>query len=160
LIHNTTENEEGGIRIMTKVIQRIGLIAILCFVLFGCSFLVKELHLSVPPQIVAGTHDPGDYLDIIELDATVSTAYPVPNPYDGTSADLTVQLIASGLGTDNLYLNPGTVVIRQGESVGTFFVSAFYDGTPAADETVTITAKAVGYQEDSATIWISYPTPP
>lgn len=142
---------------MIRIIQRIGLIAVLCFILFGCSFLVKELHLSVPPEIRAGTLDPDDIFEIIPLDATVSTAFPIPNPYDGTSAKLTVQLIASGLGADNLDLVPGTVVIEKGESVGEFFVSAIYDGTSAADETVTITAQAVGYEEDSVTITITFP---
>jgi len=145
---------------MTRGIGRILLVGILCFFLFGCSFLVKELHLSVPPQIIAGTHDPNDDLDIIELGGTVSTAFPVPNPDDGTSAALTVQLIASGDGVDNLNLNPGSVVIIQGESIGTFLVSAFYNGINAPDEEVTITASAAGYEEDTATITISFPPPP
>lgn len=142
---------------MIRIIQRIGLIAVLCFVLFGCTFLVKELYLSVPPEIEAGTLDPYDTLDIIEFEATVSTAYPVPNPYDGTSADLTVKLRASGLGKDNVYLKPGTVIIEKGGSVGLFILSASYNGITAGDETVTITAEAVGYQEDSVTITVTYP---
>ena len=139
---------------MLRVIYKILLIGVLCFVFFGCTFLIKELHLSVPPQIVA--EDPWSVVPT-EWAATVSTAYPVPNPYDGTSANLTVQLIASGPGADNLDLIDGTVVILQGESVGSFFVSAIYDGTPAPDEQVTITAQAVGYEEDSATITIRFP---
>jgi hypothetical protein len=141
---------------MIRVIHRIVLIGVLCFILFGCTFLVKELHLSVPPQIVA--EDPWSVTPT-EWAATVSTSYPVPKPYDGTSADVTVQLIASGPGADNLNIIDGTVVILQGESVGSFFVSAIYDGIPAADETVTITAQAVGYEEDSATITIRFPIP-
>ena len=142
---------------MIRVIYKILLIGVLCFVFFGCTFLVKELHISVPPQIVA--EDPDFVGTPTEWAATVSTAYPVPNPYDGVSANLTVQLIASGPGADNLNLIDGTVVILQGESVGSFFVSAIYDGTPVADETVTITAQAVGYEEDSATITIRFPSP-
>ncbi len=89
---------------MIRIIQRIGLVAVLCFILFGCTFLVKELYLAVPsiiPEEASGF--------ATELDATVSTAFPVPNPYDGTSADLTVQLTVSGTGSNRLYLNPGTV---------------------------------------------------
>jgi len=142
---------------MIRIIQRIVLIGVLCFVLFGCSFLVKELHISVPPQIQAGTYDTLDDYDIVESGGTVSTAYPVPNPYDGTSADLTVKLTASGDGADNLIINPGTVVIEKGTSVREFFVSAVYDGISAPSETVTITAQAVGYEGDSAIITISYP---
>jgi len=145
---------------MIRVIYKILLIGVLCFVFFGCTFLVKELHISVPPQIVAGTYDPDDLYDIVESGGTVSTAYPVPNPYDGTSADLTVNLIASGDGADNLILNPGSVVIEKGTSVREFFVSAVYDladPPPAAIEYVTITAQAVGYDEDSVTISITYP---
>ena len=141
---------------MIRIIQRIGLVAVLCFILFGCTFLVKELHLSVRPEIVA--EDPYDVTPT-EWAATVSTAYPVPSPYDGTSADLTVKLIASGDGADNLILNPGTVVIEKGASVGEFFVSAVYDilDPPPSTEFVTITAEAVGYDEDSVTITIRYP---
>ena len=123
----------------------------LCFVLFGCNFLVKELHLSVPPQFEAETGTP------YGVEATVSTAYAVPNPYDGTSADLTVVLTASGTGAGRLNIDPGAVVILKGTSVGTFKVSAIYDGNSAPDEGVTITARAVGYEEDSATITIIFP---
>lgn len=142
---------------MMRTFQRIGLIAILCFGLFGCAFLAKELHLSIPAEIVA--EDPYVVGTPTEWAATVSTAYPVPNPYDGTSADLTVKLIVSGDGADNLILNPGTVVIEKGASVGEFFVSAVYDelAPPPSPESVTITAHAVGYDEDSVTIEIRYP---
>ena len=145
---------------MIRAIQRIGLISFMCLMLFGCSLLVKELHLSLPAEIVA--EDPYVVGTLTEWAATVSTAYPVPNPYDGTSADLSVQLIASGPGADNLNVNPGTVVILKGESVGEFFVSASYDElNPPVDppenwEYVTITAHAVGYDEDSVTITIRY----
>jgi hypothetical protein len=139
---------------MIRGIQKILLIGVLCFVLFGCNLLVKELHLSVPPQIAA--EDP-TFTTPTEWAATVSTAYPVPNPYDGTSADLTVQLDASGLGADNLILNPGNFNIEKGGSVGEFFVSAIYDGVTAPNEEVTITARAIGYDEDSATITIIFP---
>jgi len=137
---------------MIRGIQKILLIGVLCFVLFGCSFLVKELYLSVPsiiPEEASGF--------AIELDATVSTAYPVPNPYDGTSADLTVQLTVSGTGSNRLYLNPATVVIEKGTSVGTFRVSAFDDGIPSNGADLIITARAVGYDEDSVTITITSP---
>jgi len=80
----------------------------------------------------------------IELDATVSTAFPVPDPFDGTSASLTVQLRSTGPGSDKLYLNPGTVVIEKGTSIGIFRVSASYDGIPGTDEVVTVTASAAG----------------
>ena len=146
--------KDVGVNFMMRGIKKILLIVMLCFILFGCNLLIKELHLSVPPQIVA--EDPALFTPT-EWAATVSTAYPVPLPYDGTSADLIIQLIASGPGADNLNLNPGTVVIKQGESWGEFFVSAFYDGTSAPDEDVTITARAVSYEEDSATITIRLP---
>ena len=136
---------------MIHRIVRIGLIGVMCFVFFGCTFLVKQLHLSVPPRIVANTPE---YWGI-ELDATVSTTFPVPDPFDGVSANLTVQLIATGSGSDKLYLNPSTVEIEKGYSVGTFKVSAIYDGIAGLDEEVTITATAPSYEEDSVTITIS-----
>lgn len=142
---------------MIRIIQRIGLIAVLCFILFGCSFLVKELHLSVPPEIRAGTLDPDDIFEIIPLDATVSTAFPIPNPYDGTSVLLTVHLLATGPGSDKLDLTPGSVEIEKGTSIGVFSLKASYDGTPGPDEVVTITATAPFYEEDSATITITFP---
>ena len=145
--------KDVGVTFMIRCMQKILLIGVLCFVLFGCTFLVKELHLSVPPQIEANTPPPDEWA------ATVSTAFPVPNPYDGTSADLTVQLIASGPGADDLYLNPGTVVIRKGESIGEFFVSAIYDGIIVPDQEVTITAQAVGYTQDSTTVTIKFTGP-
>ena len=137
---------------MIRIIYKILLMGVLCFMLISCNLLVKELYLSVPPQLEAELPPPFN-----QLEASVSTAYPVPNPYDGTSADVTVQLIVTGPGADKLYLNPGTVVIEKGFSVGLFTVSAIYDGLSASNETVTITAKAVGYEEDSATITISFP---
>ena len=138
---------------MMRSILEIVLISMLCFVLFGCTLLVKELHLSVPPQIEANTPPPDEWA------ATVSTGYPIPNPYDGISADLTIKLTASGPGADDLYLNPGTVVLRKGESIGEFFVSAIYDGITVPDQPVTITAQAVGYTQDSTTITIKFTGP-
>ena len=145
--------KDVGVSFMMRVVQRIILISILCFFLFGCSFLVKELHLSAPAEIWAEEPPTSGF------EATVSTAYAVPNPYDGTSADLTVQLTATGTGAGRLYLYPGTVIIEKGTSVGTFNVSAIYDSLnpPLGPEFVTITARAIGYDEDSATITIIFP---
>ena len=148
--------KDVGENFMMRRIQRIVLIGVLCFTLFGCNLLVKELYISVPPQIVAGDiTDP--FATIPEYEATVSTAFPVPDPFDGTSVLLTVHLLATGPGSDKLDLTPGSVEIEKGTSIGVFSLKASYDGTPGPDEVVTITATAPFYEEDSATITITFP---
>lgn len=132
----------------------------LCFIIFGCNLFIKKLYLSVPPRVTAGNpSDEGD-LPVVPIEGTISLAYPVPNPYDGSSADLTVHFTVSGTGKDHLYINPGAVVIPKGASTEIFEVSATFDGIAKPDESVTITAEAIGYDGDFATLTIQFPVDP
>jgi len=131
----------------------------LIVVISGCNLFVKKLYLSVPPRINAGISESDLDRPINPHEGTISLAYPVPDPTDGTSADLTVHLTATGTGKDHLDINPGAIEIPRGASTGTFEVSASFDGTAKPEEDVTITAEAVGYDGESATITIHFPAP-
>ena len=141
-------------------ITKYALCLMLCFIIFSCNLFVKELYLSIPPRITAGISTDDFDLPIEPLEGTIALAYPVPDPDDGTSANLTVHLTATGPGADHLYIKPGAVVILRGASTEMFELFASFDGTGKSDEDVTITAEAVGYDGDSATITIGFPPDP